>query len=430
MPYFPRIVERQLHDLLAEHAAVAIEGARGVGKTTTASEVAATTFELQNEATFERIQDDPDVVLRSPAPVLIDEWPIYPRVMNTIKLAVDKDPTPGRFILTGSPSRQLPEDVHTGIGRVVPMTMRTMSLAERPGAAPTVSLGDLLAARQPDIGGSTEVTKFDYATTLMRSGFPQCYERPDRYAQSFIGAYLRRLVSLDMRSGTRQLSIGAVTRWLTSYAEAVSTETHFEKIRNRVHQQDERTAVAESTVLEYRNKLESLAVIEPLKGWHPPLSPISKTKKTALHHLVDPALAAHLMGFREPDNLLDTELEPDSALAPGKKILGLLFQSLVTQSVRVYAQAHEADVYWMGTQKSKSKKQREVDVIVRNPAGQIVAIEVKSSSAVAYDDVAHLLWLRDQLGYQWADGVLVNTGSEAYRRDDGIAVVPAALLGP
>lgn len=430
MAYYPRIVEHQLHDLLREHAAVAIEGARGVGKTTTASQVAATVLELQNEATLERVTADPEIILRSPTPVLIDEWPNYPRVMNTIKLAVDNDDTPGRFILTGSPSKQMPEDVHSGIARVVPITMRPLSLAERPGATPSVSLGDLLSGGEVEVGGSTAVTKFDYATTLMRSGFPQCYERPERYANRFVGAYLRNLVSLDMRSGSRDISIGAITRWLTSYAEAVSTETHFEKIRQRVHSQDEASTPAESTAIRYRSALEALAVIEPLKGWHSPLAPIAKLKKTRLHHLVDPALAAHLMGFREPDNLLDTELERDSALAPGKKIFGLLFQSLVTQSVRVYAQAHDADVYWMATQKSKSKKQREVDIIVRNPAGHIVAIEVKATSTVAYDDVAHLLWLRDELGYQWADGVLVNTGSEAYRRGDGIAVVPAALLGP
>ncbi len=430
MPYYHRIVERQLHDHLREHAAVLIEGARGVGKTTTASQVAATVFELQNEATLERLTEDPDIILRSPTPVLVDEWPSHPRVMNTIKLAVDKDSAPGQFILTGSPSKELPEDVHTGIGRVVPMTMRPMSLAERPDFEPTVSLADLLSGGGAEIGGSSEVTKFDYATALMRSGFPQCYERPERYARDFVGAYLRQLVSLDMRSGNRNISTAAITRWLSSYAEAVSTETDFEKIRKRVHRQDESSTVAESTVIRYRNSLESLAIIEPLQGWHPPLSPISKTKKTALHHLVDPALAAHLMGFREPDNLLDTELAPDSRHAPGKKIFGLLFQSLVTQSVRVYAQAHGADVYWMGTQKSKSKVPREVDIVVRTPAGHIVAIEVKSASTVAYNDVAHLLWLRDQLGYQWADGVVVNTGSEAYRRDDGIAVVPAALLGP
>lgn len=117
-------------------------------------------------------------------------------------------------------------------------------------------------------------------------------------------------------------------------------------------------------------------------------------------------------------------------MAPGTSIFGLLFQSLITQSVRAYAAASGAEVYWLGTKKDKSRAQREIDILVRQPGGRVVAIEVKLSNVVDQDDVKHLRWLRGELGWRWADGLVVNTGSEAYRRDDGIGVVPAALLGP
>jgi predicted AAA+ superfamily ATPase len=107
-------------------------------------------------------------------------------------------------------------------------------------------------------------------------------------------------------------------------------------------------------------------------------------------------------------------------------LLGALFESLVTQSVRVYAQASEARVQHLRTRAGE----HEVDLIVERDDQRVLAIEVKLTRTVRDQDVRHLLWLRDQIGDDLLDSVVVTTGGEAYRRKDGVAVVPAALLGP
>ena len=107
-------------------------------------------------------------------------------------------------------------------------------------------------------------------------------------------------------------------------------------------------------------------------------------------------------------------------------LLGLLFQSLVTLSVRVYAQAAEARVFHLRTHGGE----HEVDLIVQGPNGRIVALEVKLAATVNSSDIRHLRWLADSIGPELADAAVVTTGTEAYRRRDNIAVIPAALLGP
>jgi hypothetical protein len=131
-----------------------------------------------------------------------------------------------------------------------------------------------------------------------------------------------------------------------------------------------------------------------------------------------------LLGLGE-DALL-TGSEPGPAIPRDGTLLGHLFESLVTLGIRVFAQAAEATVKHLRLQRGR----REVDVIVERPDQRVVAIEVKLSAAIDTDDVKNLLWLRDQIGTDLLDAVVVNTGPRAYRRKDGIAVVPAALLGP
>ena len=138
--------------------------------------------------------------------------------------------------------------------------------------------------------------------------------------------------------------------------------------------------------------------------------------------MADTALAAELLGV---DDRTFLAANPGRANQAGA-LLGLLFESLVAQSLRVYAQACEASVghlrQWGG--------EREVDLVVTARDGRCVAIEVKLSPQVSDNDVRHLHWLRDEMGDELADALIVTTGQHAYRRSDGIAVVPAALLGP
>jgi uncharacterized protein len=165
----------------------------------------------------------------------------------------------------------------------------------------------------------------------------------------------------------------------------------------------------------HRAVLEQLWIVDPQPAWSPTRNPLARLGQAPKHHLADPALAARLLG-----------VDAQALLGPRGELIGPLFESLVTLSVRVYAQPAEARVLHLRTRNGD----REVDLIVERDDGRILAVEVRLSPVVREDDVRHLLWLRERLGPALLDAVVVTTGREAYRRPDGIAVVPAALLGP
>jgi predicted AAA+ superfamily ATPase len=142
------------------------------------------------------------------------------------------------------------------------------------------------------------------------------------------------------------------------------------------------------------------------------------------HHLVDPALAVALLGLDE-EALLAGDDSGRTVFRDGA-FLGALFESLVTLSLRVYAQRCEARVAHFRTHRGE----HEVDLIVERRDGRCIGVEVKMSPLVTDDDVRHLTWLRNRLGDELLDSVIITTGSHAYRRADGVAVIPAALLGP
>jgi predicted AAA+ superfamily ATPase len=181
---------------------------------------------------------------------------------------------------------------------------------------------------------------------------------------------------------------------------------------------------AKSTTTLYRDVLSQLWLLDPITGWSPSRSTFTRLGAAPKHHLADPALAARLLGA-DVEALLD-DTSPDASVRRPGPLLGALFESLVALSVRVYAQAAEATVHHLRARDGR----REVDLIVQRADQRVVALEVKLSPSVGDDDVAHLVWLRDQLGDDLLDAAVITTGPEAYRRQDGIAVIPLALLGP
>jgi predicted AAA+ superfamily ATPase len=175
----------------------------------------------------------------------------------------------------------------------------------------------------------------------------------------------------------------------------------------------------------YRDVLERLYVLDPVPGWKPTRNHIARLTEPPKHHLTDPALATTLLGL-DSGRLLAGE-EPGITLPRDGTFLGALFESLVTQSVRVYAQSAEARVGHLRT----IAGEREIDLIAERGDGRVVAMEVKLRPVPSDKDLVHLKWLREQIGDDLLDAVVITTGREAYRRaEDGIAVVPAALLGP
>lgn len=425
MTYRRRIIDDALDELFPHLAAVALEGAKGVGKTATASERVATVLSLTEPALRETVAADFDYVVRVATPVLIDEWQLEPAVWDRVRQAVDDDPSGGRFLLAGSAGIPPGVRIHSGAGRIVSLPMRPLSFAEREVSETTVSLRALLGGAEAHVSGSTDVGLERYVDEILRSGFPGIRNLPELPRQLQLDSYLTRIVEHELpEAGAVVRRPAALRAWLAAYGAATATDASYTSILDAATA-GEKDKPARQTVAAYREHLVRLFVLDPVEAWLPAFSPLKRLTRSPKHHLVDPALAARLVGV-EADGLLRGE-GPVTALRPGTASwLGALFESLVTQSVRVYAEAARARVGHLRTKDTA----HEVDLIIERADHSVLAIEIKLRATVEDKDVRHLNWLRARLGDRVVDRVVVNTGPAAYRRPDGVAVVPLALLGP
>lgn len=422
IPYQRRIVDDELDELLPGLAAISIEGPKGVGKTATALTRSATVHQLDDVGQRQIIEADPARLERGPTPILIDEWQKWQPSWDIVRRSVDANPTPGRFLLTGSASPAGAE-THTGAGRIVPIRMRPLSLAER-GFATSVSLASLLSGTRPTISGATPATLDDYVAEILASGFPGLRGLTDRQLRAQLDGYLARVIDREFpEQGLTLRRPDTLRAWMRAYAAATSTTASFETIRDAATP-GVGNKPSVTTTLPWRDILTRLWLLDPVAAWLPSNNKLKELAAADKHQLVDPALAARLLNITAQKLVSGGDIEP--SLPRDGTFLGALFESLVALNVRVYAQAAEADVRHLRTQRGE----HEIDFIVVGPDDGVVAIEVKLSATVTENDVKHLHWLRGRIGDQLLDAALITTGTEAYRRDDGIAVVPAALLGP
>lgn len=419
--YQPRIVDADLSLFTEGLPAVVIEGPRAVGKTETALRRASTVHRLDDERQLAIVRGDPDRLLDGEPPILIDEWQRYPASWDMVRRRVDADPHTARFLLTGS-AAPATRPTHSGAGRFVTLRMHPMSLAERCIAEPTVSLGELLSGNRPSLAGETMMTLSDYALEIERSGFPAIRELDRRLGDRQISSYLDRVVEHDideLGSGVRDRA--SLRRWLEAFAAATATTAAYTSIRDAATP-GAGDPPSMATVSVYRRVMEQMWIIEELSAWLPTRSRLRRLAASPKHHLADPALAMSSMGI-DAEALLDGIASPWVAQRDGT-LLGSLFESLMTLSVRVYAQASRARALHLRTRGGE----HEVDLIVERRDGRIVALEVKLTAVVDDNDVRHLRWLSDRIGDDLLDAVVITTGREAYRRQDGIGVIPAALL--
>lgn len=236
-------------------------------------------------------------------------------------------------------------------------------------------------------------------------------------------SYLGRIVERELPgNGINVRRPDTLRAWLTAYAAATSTDTAYTNIRDAATA-GESNKPPRTTVDAYREHLMRIFVLDPIPAWIPVFNPLKRLTHSPKHHLVDPALAARLVGVGRAALL---EGRGNRVSASTGTWLGALFESLAAQSVRIYAEAASARVGHLRTMATD----HEIDLIVERDDRRIVALDIKLSETVRDSDVRHLNWLHGQLGDRLADRVLITTGSNAYRRPDGVAVVPLALLGP
>lgn len=422
LPYVQRVIDAELDGLLPELPAIALEGAKGVGKTATAARRAKTIHALDRPGALDLAIADPYRLLDGPPPVLIDEWQRLPSSWDLVRRAVDEDPNASKFLLTGSAT---PRDsaTHSGAGRIVRIRMRPLTLSERLGGSPSVSVAALLSGRRDPIGGSTSFTLEDYAREICASGFPGLRGQSHRAVRAQLDGYLDQIVDRDFRDMDHAVrNPDTVRNWLGAYAAATATTASYDAVRDAATP-GETEKPGKATAHVYRDILQRLWILDPLPAWLPTRSHLRRLGSAPRHHLVDPALAARLLNV-DAGALLEGRASGPST-ARDATPLGQLFESLVTLGVRVYAQAAEARVRHLRTHAGE----HEVDLIVERADHRVLAIEVKLAHTVTDRDVRHLRWLADRLGDDLLDAIVISTGRDAYRRRDGIAVVPAALLG-
>lgn len=422
MTYRRRILDDELDELIAALPAISIEGAKGVGKTSTALERAVSQYRLDGLPARQRIEADPEAVLRSPTPVLLDEWQRAPQVWDVVRRAVDDGAAPGSFLLTGSATPRTDVITHSGAGRVVTLRMRPLTVPERGLCDPTVSLRALLEGAA-DVEGSTTIGLPDYAEEVESSGLPGLRNLPPRARRAQLDGYLHRMVTQDLEEqGITARRPSTLRAWLEAYAAATSSTASYNEIR-RAATPGDADPPTKATSIRHRDWLSTLWLLDPVPAWTGSGHPLAGLGQAPKHHLVDPALAARLLRVGAA-NLFDTDarrLVPRSGT-----LLGALFESLATLCVRVFAQAAEATTSHVRTHRGD----HEVDLLVERFDGRMVAFEIKLAASVRDQDVRHLHWFAAQVGDRLVDRVVVTTGPQAYRRRDGVAVVPLALLGP
>lgn len=326
------------------------------------------------------------------------------------------------FLLTGSSSLATDARVHSGAGRIFRATMRPLSMVERDRQTPTVSLANLMAS-PANIGGTTDLTLGDYVDEILQSGLPGIRALKPSVQGFALDGYLANIVEHDVEElGVRVRKPAAMMAWLRAYAQATSTSADYAKILDAATpgESDKPTRITLDT---YREHLTRLFILDPLPAWMPHYAALKRLTVSPKHHLVDPALAARLAGVKREGLLVG---EGDRVSDPTGSWLGALFESLVVQSVRVYADFLGWNVGHLRTHRGE----REIDIVLEAPNRDVVAIEVKLSGVISDGDASHLRWLKTQLGPRLKDTLVVSTGPSAYRRPDGVAVVPLALLGP
>ncbi|GAB3585346.1 DUF4143 domain-containing protein [Leifsonia lichenia] len=420
MTYSSRVIDHSLDVLFPELPAIAIEGPKGVGKTATAQQRASQVFRLDEPADEELLRASPGAIMAAERPVLIDEWQRYPSSWDLVRHAVDADYSGGQFLLTGS---SIPSDApaHSGAGRIVSLRMRGLSIVERVIERQTVAFGGLFDGRA-EIVGRTTVDLADYIEEIVASGFPAVRSLSSRARRATLDGYITRMLEHELTErgvGVRQPQ--QLRRWLKAYSRATaSTATHATIASGA--QENDGDATPRQTVNRYRDALTQFWMLDELPATNLGLNGV-RLGDTPKHFLADPAIAARLLDLDEDRLIAGAAVE---MLGPqDRTALGALFEALVVMSLQTYAQAADARLSHLRTRNGD----HEVDVIARRHDGRTIALEVKLAAAPSERDVRHLLWLKRLLGDELADMIVVTAGPYAYRRDDGVAVVPLSLLG-
>ena len=414
--YTQRIVDTQIVNRLASAGAILIEGPKSCGKTETARQHAASEVLLDIDAAARStLEIAPQALLAGPTPMLIDEWQLAPEVWNLVRREVDNRRGRGQFILTGSATPTADTRRHSGAGRFSVIRMRPMSLAESGESSKTVSLDALLSGREqqaPDPGLTIE----SLVAAICRGGWPALIGSSANESSLFLRDYLTNVSHVDIPSISGSMrSPTKVALVLASLARHTSTQAGIATIASDITHSDQ--TVDRRTATDYIEALDRLMLVEDQPAWSPRLRSRAAIRTTPKRHFVDPSLAVAAMGATQQQLLRDP------------KTLGLLFESLVVRDLRVLSGPLDATVHHY-----RDSSQLEIDAIVRCADGRWGAFEVKLGASQVDTAARQLLRFKDRVDLSGVGEpsvlAVVTARGVAYKRPDGVHVVPIGCLGP
>lgn len=397
-------------ELLGESRAVAILGARQVGKSTLLKDLARSDYPMQvvtldDENTRRSAASDPtEFVARFETPVAIDEAQRAPDLLLAIKQRLDGDNARGQFLLTGSANILALPTVRDALpGRVDYINLWPLSAAELNGIETENFVDRLMRGAPPEIDDAS-LGRGAYAKQILRGGYPEAQGRGTRTLGSFFSSYLSSIIERDLGDVANLRAPDAVERLLALVAARTGGLASFEGMGRDL-------GLDKSTVRSYVRTLENLFLVRSLKPWHVNLG--SRQIKSPKLYVVDSGLLGRLLKVNE------RQVEADGAVA------GAMFESFVAMELLRLADVSEAEASLFHY---RDKTGREVDVVLESASGEVAGVEIKAGATVSSSDFAGLRRLRDKLGERFACGVILYTGGRTLPFGDRLWVVPLAAL--
>lgn len=418
--YRKRIADDILARKLEGKGAVLIEGPKWCGKTTTAEQVAASILYMDDpekkEQNISMSELNPKRLLKGDTPRLIDEWQIAPKLWDAIRFEVDHRRELGQFVLTGS---AVPVDTkeitHSGTGRFTWLTMRPMSLYESGDSTGDVSLKGLFENNAVD--GESDMTIDRLAFLACRGGWPQAIDMRDDIALDQARDYYDAVVRSDInRADNIQKNSEKVRRLMRSYARNQGSQVPNTVLARDVSANDEES-MSHETVVSYLNALRKIFVVEDMPAWNPNLRSKTAIRSSDTRYYVDPSIAAAALGIGPNDLINDLNT------------FGFIFETLCIRDLRVFADALDGQVYHY-----RDKEGQECDAVVHLRNGQYGLVEIKlGGDKLIEEGVQSLKKMESKIdtGKMKAPSflmVLTGVGDYAYRRKDGVCVVPIGCL--
>lgn len=410
-PYINRLVDPLLDELLAEASGILVTGPRACGKTTTASQRARTVIKLDASAQAAAFVADPDTALEGlDEPILLDEWQVVPEVLGAARRSVDADPRPNRFYLAGSVRSEVDAKLWPGTGRLMRLPMYPMTQRELMGRATEPSFFDRLAAGGTLLSPTNAPNIRGYLEMAASGGYPRAaFAKSPKVRRMWLRSYLDDLLTHDAEevqpSHTRPRDPGRLRAYLQAYALNAAGTTEHRTIYTAA-------GISKDTAVGYEALLTRLLIIEQMPAW------TSNRLKRLVHapkrYIIDPSLAMSAL-----------RLDIEGVLRDGD-MLGRIVDSFVAAQLRPEATVADCEprLHHLRTQGGR----QEIDILAELGGGNVIAIEIKASSAPGPDDTKHLRWLRDELGERFLAGVVFHTGPRVFDLSDRIIAAPIASI--